>query len=120
MSDLNTPNRTFIAEAAVEGYRIVKPGAAGGVVKAAAATDLILGTSATKEDCAIGGALNLALGQLPKVRLGGTVAAGEPITSDAAGKGVKATATGHRYIGFAEVAGVVDDIVTYIRSPGVL
>lgn len=120
MSDLNTPNRTFTAEAAVEGYRIVKPGAAGGAVKAAAATDLLLGTSATREDCPTGGLLNLALGPLPKVRLGGTVAAGQPITSDANGKGVVASTAGNRYIGFAEVAGVLDDIVTYIRSPGVL
>lgn len=120
MSVLNSPNRSFVASAAVEGYRIVKPDGSGGVVKAAAATDLLLGTSATKEDCAIGGVLNLALGPLPQVRLGGTLLAGEPITSDANAKGIKATATGHRYIGFAEVGGVADDVITYIRAPGVL
>lgn len=120
MNDLNSPSRTFTAEAAVESYRIVKPGASGGVVKATAATDLILGTSGTKEDCPIGGLLNLSLGQLPKVVLGGPVAAGEPITANGSAKGIKATATGHRYIGFAEVAGVADDVITYIRSPGVL
>lgn len=120
MSDLNTPSRTFTAEAVVEGYRIVKPGASGGVVKAAASSDLILGTSGTREDCPVGGLLNLALGALPRVRLGGTVAAGEPITSDANGKGIKATTTGQRHLGFAEVAGVADDIITFIRSPGVL
>lgn len=116
---LNIPNRTFTAESAVEGYRIVKPGASGGAVKATAATDLLLGTSATQEDCPTGGLLNMALGPLPKVVLGGTVGAGVAITSNAAGKGV-AAAAGNRIIGFAEIAGVADDVITYIRAPGVV
>jgi hypothetical protein len=48
------------------------------------------------------------------------VAAGDALTSDANGKAIATTTTGNRIIGFAELAGVANDIVTYLRAPGVI
>lgn len=122
---INSDFRARTAEAAVEGFRIIKAGAAvGGCQKSSAATDKHLGTSDGDDtgyiSYAIGEVVNLAVGPVPKVRLGGTVAVGDALTSDANGKAIATTTTGNRIIGFAEVAGVADDIVTYLRSPGVV
>lgn len=116
---INSLFRSLLAEGAVELHCIVKPGAAGGVVKAAAATDKLLGTSDSL-DHATGDLVDVAIGPVPLVRLGGTVAAGDALTSDANGKAIATTTTGDRIIGFAEIAGVADDIITYLRAPGVL
>lgn len=119
---MHTPvhHRPRVAEAAVEGYRIVKAGtAAMSCVKAAAATDKLLGTS-DELDHVTGEVVDVAVIPVAKVRLGGTVAAGDPLTSDANAKAIATTTTGNRIIGFAEVAGVADDVITYLYSPGVL
>ena len=115
---INSDFRARVAEATVEAYRIVKAGAAAGsCVKAAAATDALLGTS-DELDHVAGEAVDVAVGPVPKVRLGGTVAAGAWLTSDANGKAVATTTTGNQVIGRAEVAGVLDDVITYLRAPG--
>lgn len=49
-----------------------------------------------------------------------TVAAGDPLTSDASGKAVKATAAGNRILGFALVSGASGDIIPYQYSLGTL
>lgn len=117
---INQLFRGRVAEAAVEAYRIVKPGATvGGVVKASAATDKIIGTS-DELDHITGEMVDVAVGPVPFVRLGGTVAAGDMLTSDANGKAIATTTAGNRYIGFAEAAGVVDDVIPYHRAPGLI
>lgn len=113
---INSTFRGRMAEAAVEDYRIVKPGATvGGCVKASAATDKIIGTSDELAHAA-GEVVDVAVGSVPKVRLGGTVAAGDALTSDANGKAIATTTTGNRIIGYAEAAGVLDDVITYLRA----
>lgn len=119
---MHTPvhHRPRVAEAAVEGYRIVKPGTADmSCVKASAATDKLLGTS-DELDHAIGEIVDVAAIPVARVRLGGTVGAGDALTSDANGKAIATTTTGNRTIGFAETAGVADQVITYIWAPGVL
>lgn len=119
---MHTPvhHRPRVAEATVEGYRIVKAGtAAMSCVKASAATDKLLGTS-DELDHTTGEMVDVSVLPVSRVRLGGTVAAGDALTSDANGKAIATTTAGNRLIGFAEVAGVLDDIVTYVRAPGVL
>lgn len=107
------------AEGSINAYRIVKPGTAAlGCLAAAAATDLLLGTS-DELDHVTGEVVDVSMGDIHKVRLGGTVAAGAALTSDANGKAIATTTAGNRIIGFAEVPGVLDDVITYIRSPGV-
>ena len=109
-----------VAEGAVERHRIIKAGAAAGsCVKAAAATDKLLGTSDELEHVT-GEVVDMALGPLPIVRLGGTVAVGDALTSDANGKAIATTTIGNRIVGFAETAGVVDDLIPYLRSLGVV
>lgn len=116
----NMNHRGRVAEGAVSGFRIVKAGtAAMSCVQAAAATDLLLGTS-DELDHVAGEMVDVSLLSVGRVRLGGTVAAGAALTSDAAGKAIATTTTGNRIIGFAEVAGVADDVITYVRSLGVV
>lgn len=116
----NSDFRSRVAEGAVGRYRIVKAGT--GVkscVLAAAATDKLLGTSDELPHTA-GELVDVAVGSVPNVVLGGTVAQGDWLTSDANGAAIATTTTGNRVIGYAEIAGVAGDEITYIRAPGVL
>ena len=102
--------KNFEAEGEIGPYVIVTHGTADYAVKVATgATVALVGT--TDE-----------LGKLsiPDVALGGTVAAGDPLTSDASGKAVKATAAGNRILGFALVSGASGDIIPYQYSLGTL
>lgn len=115
-----TQHRPRVAEATVEGYRIIKAGTgAMSCVKASAPTDKLLGTS-DELDHPTGEIVDLAVIPVPIVRLGGTVTAGDLLTSDANGKAVATTTTGHAYIGRAEIDGVADQTITYERSLGVV
>lgn len=116
---INALFRGFNAEAAVSAYTIVKPGASGGVVPATAATDKVLGTS-DELDKAIGEVVDVAIGPVNKVKLGGTVAAGDWLTANASSLAIATTTAGHQVIGRAEIAGVAGDIVNYLRAPGQL
>ena len=91
--------KNFEAEGEIGPYVIVTHGTADYAVKAATgATVALVGT--TDE-----------LGKL---------SAGDPLTSDASGKAVKATAAGNRILGFALVSGASGDIIPYQYSLGTL
>ena len=113
--------KAFIAGAAVPAYRLVKFGADDDTaLVAAAATDLIIGTSEAF-DVASGDGFDVFISDIGKVKLGtGGIVRGQPITSDATGQGVLAGTAGNRYVGFALRSGVAGDIVPFIYSPGVL
>lgn len=120
MSNSHSRYRNHAAQATVEAYRIVKPGSADmTVIKATGPTDLIIGTADSLEH-SVGEMVDVSVGDIHEVRLGGTVVRGASLTSDANGKAVSTTTVGHRCIGQAEVSGVLDDVITYIRSPHVL
>ena len=68
---------------------------------------------------AAGEAIRVMLSGISKLKLGGTVTRGGPVTSDANGKGV-AAALGDSVIGFALASGVSGDIIPVLISPGVL
>lgn len=114
--------RVYTAEATIAPCRIVKHGANdGGALQAAAATDAIMGVSDTQITRDAGQRLDAVKSGFASLELGGTVARGEPITSDASGKGVKAApAAGAnvRIVGFAEVSGVSGDIIDVFVLPG--
>lgn len=111
---------SYKAEATVEAYRILKPGSADNTaIKGAAATDFLLGTSDSL-DKATGEYVDMDVRERSEVRLGGTVVRGAALTSDANGKAISTTTIGNRIIGFAEMSGVLDDVITYTRAPGVL
>jgi len=54
------------------------------------------------------------------VTLGGTVKAGDALTSDANAKAVATTTAGDRIIGYADEPGVAGDIIDYLAAPGVI
>ena len=57
----------------------------------------------------------------PEVEAGGAIAAGDPLTSDAQGRAVKAAAAGDRIIGFAcKAATEAGEIIDYQFAPGFL
>lgn len=87
---------------------------------AAAATDKLAGTTGQVGASAAGAIVDLSKGGVPRVTLGGTVAAGDPLTANAAAKAVKATVLGQRIIGFAESPGVANDVITYTAAHGTL
>jgi hypothetical protein len=108
-------SKSYIAATAVAAYTIVKPSGVndGEVVPAAAATDAVLGV-AQNVDVAQGQLVDVVHEDSANVKLGGTVAFGDPITSDANAKGVKANpgaGTNNRIIGFALASGVAGDII---------
>jgi hypothetical protein len=112
--------RSRVAAAGIGAFLIVKADAApNSCVKAAAATDKILGTS-DELDHVAGEMVDIAVGPIGKVRLGAVVAAGDALTSNVDGKAIATTTTGNRIIGFAEQAGVLNDVITYLRAPGVV
>lgn len=59
-------------------------------------------------------------GGVPRVQLGGTVAAGDWLTTNGVGKAIKVTAAGQRTIGQADQPGNADDIINYLGAPGVV
>lgn len=115
--------KSQVAQAAVAAFLIVRPGTADHtVVPAAAATDLLIGT-ADGLDKASGEIVDLDLRPIAEVRLGGNVTRGQPITSNAAGKGVvaaPAAGANVRIIGFAMRSGFAEDVIPYLRAPGVM
>lgn len=112
--------KNFEAEGEIGPYVIVTHGTADYAVKAATgATVALVGT--TDELGKLSNVrVDVCTGGIPEVALGGTVAAGDPLTSDASGKAVKATAAGNRILGFALVSGASGDIIPYQYSLGTL
>ncbi|MCX5512272.1 DUF2190 domain-containing protein [Kaistia algarum] len=117
--------KSYKAAAAIAGLLIVKwsaPTTATTVTTAAAATDPLAGII-DSQGAASGGMADLTIAGLADVLLGGTVAAGDPLTSDANGKAVKCNpAAGAKaaYVAFALSAGVSGDIIPVNVSPGYL
>lgn len=112
--------RSYKAESAVIGYRIIKFGATDlSAAQSTGPTDLNIGTSDSL-DKATGEMVDCQVGDVGEVRLGAAVTRGQALTADANGKAVSTTTVGHRCIGYAEMSGNADDVITYIRSPFVL
>ena len=104
--------KSYPVAATIAGHLFVKP-ASGGTAVAAAATDLLFGV-AEKQGADAGGMLDVVHEGTYLVRAGGTVAAGDPLTSDAAGKAVKAqiTASTAVFVGAVALeAGVDGDLI---------
>lgn len=117
--------RSYEAAAAVEGFLIVKFAAPGSnqTVEAADSNTAPLVGVADKMGADAGGMLDVHRGGLVSVRLGGAVNAGDPLTADASGKAIAAAAaasTTVRIIGYADQAGVADDIIDVMWAPGLL
>ena len=112
--------KTFEAEGEIGPYVIVTHGTADYAVKAATGATVALVGTTDELGKLSNGRVDVCTGGIPEVALGGTVAAGDPLTSDASGKAVKATAAGNRILGFALVSGASGDIIPYQYSLGTL
>lgn len=117
-------SKNFNAAAAIPAYHIVKPSGVndGEVVPAAGSGDSLIGVS-QNVDVANGQPVDVILGDSANVQLGGAVAFGDPITSDANGCGVKAApaaGTNARIIGFALTSGAAGDIIPVDVELGVM
>jgi hypothetical protein len=113
-----------LAEAAISARRIVKPGAAdGGVVQAAAATDLSFGVTTGVGAEAAGDRVDVVVAGKVDVVFGGTITRGQKVTSDASGKAVAAapaSGVNNQVIGIALTSGVAGDIAPILLAPSVM
>lgn len=112
--------KNFEAEGEIGPYVIVSHGAADHAVKTATGATVALVGTTDELGKLSNGRVDVCTGGIPEVALGGTVAAGDPLTSDASGKAVKAAAAGDRVLGFALVSGASGDIIPYQYSLGTL
>ncbi len=112
--------KNFEAEGEIGPYVIVTHGTADYAVKVATGATVALVGTTDELGKLSNGRVDVCTGGIPEVALGGTVAAGDPLTSDASGKAVKATAAGNRILGFALVSGASGDIIPYQYSLGTL
>jgi hypothetical protein len=113
--------KSLTATTAIPARTIVKYGAADGTgVPAVDGTAHLVGIS-SDIDTAVGQRASVfKVGNIADVTYGGTVARGDPLTADASGRAVKATAGGTYCVGFAEVSGVIGDIGSAEVAPFIL
>lgn len=102
------------ADLSAQQYRLVKLTSTG--IAVANASDLNQVGVLQDKPNALGVAGSVRVDGVSKVRYGGTVAAGDRLTSDASGNAIVAT-TGKQVCGIALVAGVSGDIGTIFLSP---
>lgn len=113
-----------IAEAAIsakKGYA-VKAGSAAHSVDIAAAADQVRGIIVENGDFAIGEAVPVANqpGDLVAAVAGNTVAIGDKVTADSAGKLVPVTTPGAKYYGIAETGASTSGVFSLRIEPGVI
>ena len=99
----------YVAGADVLPFRIVKFDTNGNVVQTAADTDQGIG-AAQRVGANSGERIDIARIGIAEVEFGGTVAAGDTLTSDADGKAVATTTADKKVVGVAEIAGEAGDI----------
>lgn len=113
--------KTFDVEGALAPWRIVAFAETPGLVaQAEGPAQPLLGT-ADELGRQSNGRADIAMSAQPEVEAGEALTFGDPLTSDAEGRAVRATATGQRIIGYAlgkaEAAG---DIIDYLYAPAFL
>lgn len=110
--------KSFKASAAIAGNRFVKAGT-GVVTQAAASTDKIVGVS-ERMGADSGKTADLILSGWYELKLGGTVAFGDPLTADSEGRGVVAMPVADTIVrvgAFAMDAGASGDIIPVLVVP---
>ncbi|WP_016949771.1 DUF2190 family protein [Anabaena sp. PCC 7108] len=101
----------WTSEAAINPYRICKYGAAdGGLLTASSANDKFVGISNNLGASASSQRTDVVRLGVAEVEYGGTIAAGDFLTSDTNGKAITTTVTTNRVIGVADISGVAGDI----------
>ena len=112
--------KTFQASGNIAAYRIITMDADRLAAQATAATHVLIGTS-DELGKQPNDTVDVAMSDIPEVESGAAIAVGDPLTADAAGRAVKATANGQHIIGFAfAVASGEGEIIDYIYAPGLM
>ncbi|MBN8243302.1 hypothetical protein JF546_09795 [Nitratireductor aquimarinus] len=114
--------KSFRAALIVAGNRIVSAAADGEVNTASANTDPSIGISDAM-GAEAGRMVDLTQVGWAELKLGGTVSAGDPLTSDAEGRGVKAAPVAGTEVRVAAIAmadGELDEIIPVLVAPSVL
>lgn len=117
--------RAYEASAEIAGFRIAAfttPGSSTTVSHATGGTAALVGV-VDRQGAPAGGMADIHRAGLVSVQLGGGVAAGDPLTSDATGFAIKAVpgaGANLNIIGFADQPGVSGDIIDAFMSPGVV
>lgn len=119
----NGLTKSYLAEGAIAANIIVKVGAADyGVLAAAAVSDKFIGIS-TEIDVASGERIDVIHEGIADLKLGGTVARGDFITTNASGQGVAAApsaGTNNQIVGKALVSGVSGDVIPVLVAVSML
>jgi hypothetical protein len=114
-------SKSYNAEAGIAAFTIVKVGANDlGALQAAAATDKIIGVT-TEIAAVTSEPVDVVFAGIAYVKLGGTVARGDILTSDTNGNAITAApaaGTNNRTIGIARVSGVVGDVAEVMLALG--
>lgn len=111
--------KEFVAEGALVAFRIGKKGAAEDqVVPAAAVGDNVFGV--IQHDAADTERVRLMLIGISKVEMGGTVAQGDRLTTDASGRAVTSALATDSIIGIAMSDSVIGDIGTVLLAPAIV
>ena len=111
--------RSYEAAAAIAAFRIVRfsdAAASSKVNVGSAANQALIGTTGKVGASAAGQMVDVNRAGINQVQLGGTVNAGDWLTSDANGKAIATTTAGDNVIGRAEQPGVADDIIDYFAA----
>ena len=105
------------ASGAIAGFRIVQVAGNNEVGQSVAASKDMIGVSG-REAVKAAETVEIAITGVADVTLGGAVAAGAHVKSDADGKAVATTTSGDHIIGICIVGGVEDDIGEILLAPG--
>lgn len=116
-------SKSYLAEAAISAFTIVRAGAADyGVVAASAVSDRIVGVT-TEIDAALGERVDVVHEGIADLKIGGNVARGDFLTTNASGQGVTAApaaGTNNQIIGKALISGVSGDVIPVLISMSML
>lgn len=112
--------KTLQASGDIAPYRIIALGADRLAAQATAAAEALIGTS-DELGKQSNDMIDVAMSDIPEVESGAAIAVGDPLTADAEGRAVTATAAGQRIIGFAFAAASGEgEIIDYIYAPGLM
>lgn len=110
--------KTFTCGSAIAGYTLVTLASAAGAVEAAnAVTDVLIGVT-TQIGSQDNGRVDVVMGGVTEVKIGGSVTKGDVLTTDASGHAVTATQATDRVIGLALQTAVAGDIASILLAQG--
>ena len=114
---------SFSVAAATAGNRLIAlTGVGKAAVRAGVVTQAIIGVS-ERMGADAGGLCDVVLAGTYDVKAAGNIAAGDPVTTDAEGMGIKAVPVAGslvRYAGFALFDAVAGDLVPITIAPGII